>query len=244
MADAHEELPDGAEGASPNVVKSAVPPMTKVDREAADLFDWLADANAPGGTAAPVTAPSAAAPPAPEGAAIQAAAPAATPEAAPEPAPAATRRWSRTRVIVSAVAAILVVDVVVAAVLLRRHPSSTEPAPETAVAQVDSKPAPPEAAPPSESRPVAPPVAAPPRVAARPNAAALDPVLASAEELFTRGSFSEARSRYFQALLSPPVGDESAEVERIARLRIAQCLAREAAPADAPIQARPGGALR
>jgi hypothetical protein len=63
------------------------------------------------------------------------------------------------------------------------------------------------------------------------------PVLASAERLFAADKFSDARKRYFEVLLAPNPhfdGQDSA----LARLRIAQCLAREAAPPTAPVRLR------
>jgi hypothetical protein len=63
------------------------------------------------------------------------------------------------------------------------------------------------------------------------------PLLASAEKLFAADKFSSARKRYFEVLLAPNPhfdGQDSA----LARLRIAQCLAREAAPPTAPVRMR------
>ncbi|MBL8695852.1 MAG: hypothetical protein JNJ88_17290 [Planctomycetes bacterium] len=57
-----------------------------------------------------------------------------------------------------------------------------------------------------------------------------------ADQLLARGAYADARKRYFEVLLSCGPGHEGREIARTARLRIAQCLAREGAPETAPIR--------
>lgn len=70
-------------------------------------------------------------------------------------------------------------------------------------------------------------------------AAAADPRvrerLETADLLFSRGVYHDARRHYFEILLAPPPGNEGVAVERRARLRVAQALAREGATPLSPI---------
>jgi hypothetical protein len=63
------------------------------------------------------------------------------------------------------------------------------------------------------------------------------PRLAAAEALYAKARYAEARKKFFEVLLAPSAlfdGQDAA----LARLRIAQCLAREGAPPSAPVRTR------
>lgn len=62
--------------------------------------------------------------------------------------------------------------------------------------------------------------------------------LETANALFTQGFFSQARKKYYEALLHLPPGYSSREFELAARLGVARCLARELASETSPIRTR------
>ncbi len=210
----------------------------KAPTEGDDLFDFDGSDPGPAALMEPGAAPAMSAPRATTGAAIVAKAEAAAVvadavDAGVAPIPGTATASPRPRQLHAIVAGAVLLNAMLITFLAWRMESSTAALMESLAARDAAIAKGPEVAPDTSTGGVTDPTptAHPSPLrdpAPLPAGAARSPLLEAAEQLFAKGAWGASRRAYFEVLLSLPAGTEGRELARTARLRIAQCLAREA----------------